>query len=78
MRDVGGRWSGSRRWLIERRRICPVIRTLQGRTDPLSRWGVSIWTTTRTISAVWPLSLEPRQLGLAGVVRPQPATPTDS
>jgi hypothetical protein len=26
--------------------------------------------TSRTIFAVWPLSLEPRRLGLAGVVRP--------
>jgi hypothetical protein len=38
MRDVGGQWeAGSRRWLIERRRIWPVIRTLQRRTDPLFR-----------------------------------------
>jgi hypothetical protein len=32
---------------------------------------VSIWTTTRTIFAVWPLSLEPRRPGLAGVAVPQ-------
>jgi hypothetical protein len=37
---------------------------------------VSIWTTSRTIFAVWPLSLEPRRSGLAGVAVPQPATPT--
>ena len=38
MRDVGGQWeAGSRRWLIKRRRIWPMIRTLQRRTDPLFR-----------------------------------------
>ena len=38
MRDVGGRWeAGSRRWLIKRRRVWPMIRTLQRRTDRLFR-----------------------------------------
>jgi hypothetical protein len=38
MRRVGGQWEpGSRRWLIERRRIGPVIRALRRDTDPLFR-----------------------------------------
>ena len=38
MRNAGGQWeAGSRRWLIERRRIGPVIRVLQRQTDPLFR-----------------------------------------
>ena len=36
MRKAGGQWEpGSRRWLIERRRINPVIRTLRRTVDPL-------------------------------------------
>jgi hypothetical protein len=36
MRNAGGQWeAGSRRWLIERRRVGPVIRALQRTTDPL-------------------------------------------
>jgi hypothetical protein len=35
---AGGIWEpGSRRWLIERRRIGPVIRALRTATDPLFR-----------------------------------------
>ena len=35
---AGGLWEpGSRRWLIEHRRIGPVIRSLQRVTDPLFR-----------------------------------------
>ena len=38
MRKAGAQWEpGSRRWLIERRRIGPVIRRLERTTDPLSR-----------------------------------------
>jgi hypothetical protein len=38
MRNAGGLWEpGTRRWLIERRRIGPVIRQLQRCTDPLFR-----------------------------------------
>jgi hypothetical protein len=39
MRKAGGQWeSGSRRWLIERRRIGPLIRNLHSQaTDPLFR-----------------------------------------
>ena len=38
MRNAGGqRVAGSRRWLIERRRIGPVIRTLERTVDPLFR-----------------------------------------
>jgi hypothetical protein len=38
MRRAGGQWEpGSRRWLIERRRIGPVIRILRRTTDPLFR-----------------------------------------
>jgi hypothetical protein len=38
MRRAGGLWEpGSRRWLVERRRIGPVIRQLQRATDPLFR-----------------------------------------
>ncbi len=38
MQSAGGLWEpGSRRWLIERRRIGPVIRALRRDTDPLFR-----------------------------------------
>jgi hypothetical protein len=38
MRKAGGLWEpGSRRWLIERRRINPLIRNLRRATDPLFR-----------------------------------------
>jgi hypothetical protein len=39
MQRAGGLWEpGSRRWLIERRRIGPVIRALYRSTDPLFRY----------------------------------------
>ena len=43
-RRAGGTWEpGTRRWLIERRRIGPVIRELRRTTDPLFRQaGVSL------------------------------------
>ena len=43
-RRAGGAWeAGSRRWLIERRRIGPVIRELRKATDTLFRKsGVSL------------------------------------
>jgi hypothetical protein len=38
MRQAGGVWEpGSRRWLIERRRIGPLVRGLRRVTDPLFR-----------------------------------------
>ena len=38
MRHAGAQWEpGSRRWLIERRRIGPVIRALERTVDPLFR-----------------------------------------
>jgi hypothetical protein len=38
MRKAGGLWEpGSQRWLIERRRIGPLIRNLRRNTDPLFR-----------------------------------------
>jgi hypothetical protein len=38
LQRAGGVWEpGSRRWLVERRRIGPVIRALQRATDPLFR-----------------------------------------
>jgi hypothetical protein len=38
MRKAGGLWDpGSRRWLIARRRINPLIRNLRRVTDPLFR-----------------------------------------
>lgn len=38
MRNAGGQWEpGTKRWLIERRRIGPVIRALERATDPLFR-----------------------------------------
>jgi len=38
MRNPGGQWeAGSRRWPLERRRIGPVIRSLERATDPLFR-----------------------------------------
>jgi hypothetical protein len=38
MRRAGGQWEpGSRRWLIERRRIGPLVRALRRHTDPLFR-----------------------------------------
>ena len=44
-RRAGGTWQpGSRRWLIERRRIGPVIRALRRTTDPLSGERAYRWT----------------------------------
>jgi hypothetical protein len=38
MRKAGGQWEpGSRRWLIERRRMGPLVRELRRATDPLFR-----------------------------------------
>ena len=38
MQRAGGLWEpGSKRWLIERRRIGPVLRALRRNTDPLFR-----------------------------------------
>jgi hypothetical protein len=38
MRKAGAMWEpGSRRWLLERRRLGPLIRNLRRRTDPLLR-----------------------------------------
>jgi hypothetical protein len=38
MRQAGGQWEpGSRRWLIERRRMGPLVRELRRSTDPLFR-----------------------------------------
>jgi hypothetical protein len=38
MRRAGGVWeSGARQWLVERRRIGPVIRGLERTVDPLFR-----------------------------------------
>ena len=38
MLKAGGLWEpGSRRWLIERRRLGPLVRTLRRVTDPLFR-----------------------------------------
>jgi len=38
VRKAGGIWEpGSRRWLVERRRIGPLIRGLRRATDPLFR-----------------------------------------
>jgi hypothetical protein len=38
MKKAGVQWEpGSRRWLIERRRLGPLIRNLQRATDPLFR-----------------------------------------
>ena len=38
MRQAGGLWDpGSRRWLIERRRVGPLVRNLRRATDPLFR-----------------------------------------
>jgi hypothetical protein len=46
MRRAGGQWEpGSRRWLIERRRIGPVVRTVQRVSDPLFRQAGIVLTT---------------------------------
>jgi hypothetical protein len=38
MQRAGGVWEpGSRRWLVDRRRVGPVIRALERETDPLFR-----------------------------------------
>jgi hypothetical protein len=38
MRQAGGQWDpGSRRWLIERWRLGPLVRGLRRATDPLFR-----------------------------------------
>jgi hypothetical protein len=44
MRRAGGLWEpGTRRWLIEQRRIGPVLRELRRMTDPLFRQaGISL------------------------------------
>jgi len=35
---AGGKWEpGSHRWLVERRRLAPLVRALQRATDPLFR-----------------------------------------
>jgi hypothetical protein len=52
MRNAGGQWeAGSRRWLIERHRIGPVIRC-SARRSRCSGGRAPIWTTTRIIFAV--------------------------
>ena len=39
LKRAGAIWEpGSRRWLVERRRIGHVIRALEQATDPLFRW----------------------------------------
>ena len=49
-----------------------MIRTLQRRTDSaVPAGGSQFGPRLGAYSRVWPLSLEPRRLGLAGVVRPQ-------
>ena len=51
LRRAGAVWEPrSRRWLVQRRRIGPVIRALEQATDPCSGELVSIWTTSKTIS----------------------------
>jgi hypothetical protein len=44
MHQAGGqREQGTRRWLIERKRIGPLVRNLRRDTDPLFRWiGLSL------------------------------------
>ena len=38
LKRAGGVWEpGSRRWLVDRRRVGPVIRALERETDPLFR-----------------------------------------
>ena len=38
VRKAGGIWEpGSKRWLVERRRISPLVRDLERETDPLFR-----------------------------------------
>ena len=38
MRQTGGEWDkGMQHWLVERRRIGPLVRTLRRTTDPLFR-----------------------------------------
>ena len=39
LRRAGAIWEpGSKRWLVQRRRIGPVIRAMERATDPLFRW----------------------------------------
>ena len=39
IRSAGGEWDqGARHWLIERRRVGPLVRNLRQVTDPLFRW----------------------------------------
>ena len=44
MRRAGGQWDpGNRHWLIEHRRIGPLVRALRRQTDPLFRQaGISL------------------------------------
>jgi hypothetical protein len=54
---AGGLWEpGGKRWLIERRRIGPVIRELESTVDPLFRRAQMTWTR----SVHW------RTMGLGG------------
>jgi hypothetical protein len=62
-RGAGGQWgAASRRWLIERRCIWPVIRTLQRRTDSLfrrepalkARWRASARLSQPYLTRSWP------------------------
>ena len=40
MTAAGGAWEpGTRRWLLSRHRLGPVVRALRATTDPLLRWG---------------------------------------
>ena len=59
-RRAGGTWEpGSRRWLIERRRIGPVIRALRSTTDPLFRRTGQI-KTLHEVPALLPVDKGPR------------------
>ena len=78
MRNAGGQWeAGSRRWLIERHRIGPVIRTLQRRTDPLfRRAGLNLDHDVGAIFVGLAAVPGTSAVGLAGVAIPKPAMPT--
>jgi hypothetical protein len=50
VRRAGGVWEpGSRRWLVERRRVGPLIGALEAATDPLFRRAGLVWSNGRRL-----------------------------
>ena len=63
MQRAGGQGEGGQPPLADRAAAHQRSARCAADADPLFRVAVSIWTTSRSIFAVWPLSLEPRRSG---------------